>query len=125
MIDLKPYYDAVQTADAEVQKIAHEIDGHMQQGGDEAVKAALALQDALDAAQTKHAEMVALYESVSKANRPNDIAKNFIPVSTTSSQAEPATNSQPTSIGREAYDRLSLVDRALFIRSGGTVSDKI
>lgn len=123
MLDLKPYFDAVNAADAEVQKIANEINGLMLQGTDEATTAALALRPALDAAQTKHAATVALYESMQKANRPNDVAKNFIPV--TNSEAEQAENSQPATISRTAYDQMSLVDRAKFIRTGGTISDKI
>lgn len=121
MLDLKPYFDAVNAADAEVQKIANEINGLMLQGNDEGTIAALALRPALDAAQAKHADTVALYESMQKANRPNDVAKNFIPVSQNAEQAE---TSQPATITRQAYDQMSLVDRANFVRSGGTLSDK-
>lgn len=122
MLDLKPYHDAVLAADAEVQRIANEIHESMQQGTDEGTTAALALRPALDAAQAKHAETAALYESIQKANRPNDAAKNFVPVLT---EAEQPESQQPTIITREAYNQLSLVDRAKFVRSGGSVSDKI
>ena len=56
-----------------------------------------------------------------KANRPNDIAKNFIPVST--APAEQVEGDQPSVIKRPIYDKLSLVNRALFIKSGGRIED--
>ena len=121
MLDLKPYFDAVNTAEAEVQRIANDIDALFREGTDESKVKALGLRPALDEAQAKHAEAVSLYESMQKANRPNDAAKNFVPVSTTSTDA--AEGQQPSVIKRQEYDRLSQVDRAKFIRSGGTVED--
>lgn len=121
MLDLKPYFDAVNAAEAEVQRIANEIDGHFRDGTDESKAKALELRPALDEAQGKHAEAVALYESMQLANRPNDAAKNFVPVSTT--EPEPVEGSQPSVIKRPDYDLLSLVDRARFIQSGGSVED--
>lgn len=119
MLDLKPYYDAVNTAAAEVQNIANEIDGLFRDGTDESKVKALALRPALDEAQSKYAEAVDLYEAMQKTNRPNDVAKNFVPVST----SETTEGNQPSVIKREEYDRMSLVDRANFIRSGGTLKD--
>jgi hypothetical protein len=120
MLDLKPYFDAVNAAETEVQRIAHELDVLFCEGTEESKIKALALRPALDEAQNKHTEAVSLYEAIQKANRPNDVAKNFIPVSTTTPEAE---NNQPTVIKRQDYDRLSLTDRAKFIRSGGTLED--
>jgi hypothetical protein len=121
MIDLKPYYDAVNAAEAEVQRIASELDALFRQETEEAKAQALAMQPELEKAQARHAEAVSLYVSMQKANRPNDVAKNFVPVSTTTTEA--AEGSQPAVIKRAEYDRLSLVDRARYIRSGGTVED--
>jgi hypothetical protein len=121
MLDLKPYFDAVNAAEAEVQRIANDIDVLFTEGTEESKVKALELRPALDEAQAKHAEAITLYEAMQKANRPNDIAKNFVPVSTTT--PDDAEGSQPTVIKRQDYDRLSLVDRAQFIRSGGTVQD--
>ncbi|OGO26432.1 MAG: hypothetical protein A2136_05505 [Chloroflexi bacterium RBG_16_54_11] len=121
MIDLKPYYDAVMTTEAEVQRIASELDTLFRQETDEAKAQALAMQPQLIDAQVKHAEAVSLYESMQRSNRPNDVAKNFVPVSTT--QSEQAEGSQTSMIKRSEYDKLSLVDRAKFIKSGGTVED--
>jgi len=121
MLDLKPYFDAVVAADADVQKIANEIDELFREGTDESKLQALALRPALDDAQNKHAEAVDLYEAMQKTTRPNDIAKNFIPVS--DAEADPDVDTQPTVIKREAYEHMPLLDRAKFIRSGGTIED--
>ena len=121
MIDLKPYLDAVNTTEAEVQRIANELDAQFHLETDEAKAQALTKKAELDGALKKHDEAVAIYESMQKTNRPNSIAKNFVPVSTT--QTEPAEGSQPTLIKRQDYDKLSLVDRARFVKSGGMVED--
>lgn len=121
MLDLKPYFDAVIAADAEVQTIASQIDEHFREGTEESKLEALALRPALDDAQNKHAEAVSLYESMQKSTRPNDIAKNFIPVSET--PAEDAVDVQPTVIKRTNYESMSPVDKANFIKSGGTLED--
>ncbi len=122
MIDLKVYYDAVIAAQAEAQKIAHEIDALFRDGTEEAKAQALSKQPDLEKAHGKTLQANELYESMQLASRPNDVAKNFVPVST---HVEPAETNQPTIISRQAYDKLSLNERAKFIRSGGTVSDKI
>jgi alcohol dehydrogenase class IV len=104
-----------------VQRIANEIDAFFREGTDESKAKALALRPALDEAQAKHDQAVTLYESMQKANRPNDVAKNFVPVSTTS--PTDAEGSQPTVIKRQEYDRMTLIDRARFIKSGGKLED--
>jgi ElaB/YqjD/DUF883 family membrane-anchored ribosome-binding protein len=121
MLDLKPYFDAVNAAEADVQKVANQLDELFRQGTEESKVQALALRPALDEAQNKHAEAMSLYEAMQKANRPNDIAKNFVPVSNTNPTE--AEGHQPTVIKRQDYDKLSLVDRANFVKSGGTIQD--
>lgn len=121
MLDLKPYYDAVNTANAEVQRVAGEIDALFREGSDESKAKALAMRPALDEAQSKLAEAEKFYESMQLANRPNDVLKNFVPVSNTTT--DPAEGSQPSTIKRQAYDALSLVDRARFVKSGGKIED--
>lgn len=119
MLDLKPYFDAVNAAEADVQRVANDIDTLFRDGTDESKVKALALRPALEEAQSKHAEAVSLYEAMQIANRPNDVAKNFVPVST----SETAEGTQPSVIKREDYDRMSLVDRSNFIHSGGILKD--
>jgi hypothetical protein len=121
MADLKPYLDRInKTADA-VQLVAQEIDTLMAEGSDENYVQALELCPRLEKAEKDYDAAVALYERVQLAGRPNDIARNFIPVSST--PIEPGEGSQPTVIKRADYNKLSLVDRARFVKSGGTVED--
>lgn len=121
MQDLKAYYDAVVEAEAEVQRLAAEIDTHFREETDDGKAKALELRPALDEAQNKLNEANSFYEAMKNANRPNDVIKNFIPVSDT--EVEPEEGSQPSVIKRQVYDELTLVDRSKFIRSGGKVED--
>jgi ElaB/YqjD/DUF883 family membrane-anchored ribosome-binding protein len=121
MADLKPYFDAVNTTEAAVQSIASELDALFIQDTEDARAQALAKKAELDEALIKHDEAVSTYESRQKANRPNTVAKNFVPVSTT--QTEPAEDSQPTVIKRQDYNKLDLVERARFVKSGGSIED--
>lgn len=128
MIDLKPYFDAVNAAAAEVQRIATDLDALFREETEEAgakdmaMAKALAMKPELEEAQRKHEEAIALYEAMQKSNRPNDVARNFIPVSNTQPDQD-GKGSQPSLIKRQDYNRMSLVDRARFVRSGGTVED--
>jgi len=121
MIDLKPYLDAVNADADEVQRIASEIDALFTEGTDESKVQALELRPSLEEAQNEHSKQLALYETMQKANRPNDIAKNFVPIST--AQLEQSEGTQPTVIKRPEYDTMDLIQRARFIQSGGKVED--
>jgi hypothetical protein len=121
MLDLKPYYDAVNAAKDEEQRIAAEIDGLFQDGSDEGKVKAMELRPTLEAAQNRLAEAEALYDRMQLANRPNDVAKNWVPVSNT--PPDNGEGSQPSLIKRQAYDALSQYDRGMFIKSGGRVED--
>ncbi len=121
MNDLKIYYDAVNAAEAEVQRVAHELDELFREETEESKAKALAMKPELEAALARQAEAVALYEAMQKTNRPNDVARNFVPVSTT--RPDETEGHQPSVIKRQEYNALSLVDRAKFIKSGGTVED--
>ena len=121
MRDLKPYFDAVNATADKVQAIACEIDVLFCEGSDESKVKALELRPALDQAQAEHANAVALFESMQKADRPNDIARNFIPVSTI--QPDQTEGNQPSVIKRTDYNEMSLVQRAQFVKSRGTVED--
>ncbi len=122
MLDLKPCLDAVNAAKDEEQRIANEISTLLADGTEESkLKAVVDLQPKLDEAQKKLAQAEALYESMQKANRPNDIAKNFVPVSNTKPEGD--VDEQPTIIKRAEFNKLSLNDQAKFIRSGGTLED--
>ena len=121
MLDLKPYYDAVNAAKDEEQNVANQINDLFLEGSDESKIQAMALRSTLEDAQAKLADATAMYESMQLANRPNDAAKNFIPISSTSPDDEEAA--QPSVIKRQAYNALSPYDRGMFIKSGGRVED--
>jgi hypothetical protein len=121
MLDLKPYYDAVLAAEADVQRVANEIDTNFRDGTEEGKAKALALRPALDEAQNKLTEATNFYEAMKNTTRPNDVVKNFVPVSNTSTEEAPG--SQTTVIKRQDYDKLDLVNRAKFVKSGGKIED--
>ncbi|MHB9031913.1 MAG: hypothetical protein ACYC6L_02585 [Anaerolineae bacterium] len=120
MADLKRYYDRCGAAEAEVQRIAAEIDTLLEAGGAENEAKARELTPALDTALGHADEAQELYVSMQRSNRPNDAAKNFVPVSNTAAEA---AGGQPAVIKRADYDRLSLQERGSFIRSGGSLED--
>lgn len=121
MLDLKTYLDAVNAAHDDVQRIAHNIDELLKEGSDESKAEALGMRPALEEAESKHAEAVTMYELMQKANRPNDVARNFVPVSSTSISTELET--QPGMMKRSAYDEMSHAERSKFIRAGGKIED--
>lgn len=122
MLDLKPCLDTVNAAKDKEQRIANEIQTLLAEGTEEStLKALVELQPILDEAQKELAQAETLYESMQLANRPNDIAKNFVPVS--SAQPADEADQQPSAIKRADYNKLDVVDQAKFIRSGGTVED--
>lgn len=121
MLDLKPYHDAVIAADTEVKRIATEIDAHFQEGTDESNEQALALRPALDEAQTKYDNALALYESLKKAVSPSNVAQNFVPVSNTSSI--PEDEQSQGVMKRVEFQALNPAARVDFLKSGGKVED--
>ncbi len=120
-MDLKPYYDEAVAAEAEVQRIAAEIDTLFRDGTDEGKKKALEMRPALDEAQTKLDDANAFYEKMQNATRPNDVLKNFIPASET--DADPEEGSQPSVVKRADFDKMSPKNQYDFIHLGGTVED--
>ena len=121
MIDLKPYHDAVIAADAEVKEIASKINDSFLSETEEGKAKALELKPALDAAQKKYDEALGTYNSMTAANRPSEVAKNFIPVAATTQGAE---GEAPKVMNRAAFNALDQINRASFIKGGGKVIDQ-
>ena len=121
MIDLKPYHDAVIAADAEVKEIASKINDSFLSETEEGKAKALELKPALDAAQKKYDEALGTYNSMPAANRPSEVAKNFIPVDATTQGAE---GEAPKVMNRAAFNALDQINRASFIKGGGKVIDQ-
>lgn len=121
MLDLKPYFDAVNTAKAEVQRVAGEIDALFSLGTDESKAQALGLRPALDEAQAKAEEANHLYESLKSANMSGDVAVNFVPVSQTPSS--PEVEKPKGVMKRTDWNALSPNERAAFVTGGGVLED--
>lgn len=121
MIDLKASFDAVNAAQAHLQQKASQINDMLGQGTDEASAQALEMRPELDAAQAAYDQALDMYQALQMVNRPNDIARNFVPVTTDGSPG--GEGEQPTTIKRDAYNKLNLVDRAKFVQSGGKIED--
>jgi hypothetical protein len=119
MLDLKPYYDAVVTAEANLKAKAEEINALFFLGTDEAKTQALALRPALDEAQNKYDQAAVLYESLKKANSISNVAAAFVPVSDTS----PTPDAPRGVMKRIDFFALLPAAREEHLRKGGKVED--
>lgn len=122
MINLKTYLDAVNAAHDDAQQQAHIIDGLLKEGTEESKQMALGMRSALEEAQTRHADAVAMYELMQRACKPNEVAKNFVPVSLSAPSGVEA-GSDAIIIKRSEYDAMLHSERYKFIRSGGKIED--
>ena len=121
MLDLKPYYDSAQTADAEVKRILGEMDAAFHaENQAEGETQALALRPALDAARAKAEAANQLYISMRDASSASgSVARNFVPVP----GAE--TNQAPKKLQRAEFQALNSTERMAFIKAGGVVTDEV
>jgi hypothetical protein len=125
-MDLKPYYDKAMAAEAEVQRMAGEIDALIQEhdaATDEAVKAekmqaALAKRPELDAAKAKAVEANQLYVSMRNASQESGLPKKFVPAN-----PDAQTDAQPEGkkMSRADFEALSAGERMNFTKAGGKV----
>jgi hypothetical protein len=121
MLDLKPYHDAVLAADAEVQRVANDIDVLFQGETDESKTQALALRPALDEAQSKADEAMKLYESLKKSAQPSNLA-DFVPASQT--PIDPETPQEPLgTLKLNEFQAMTPAARLKFAKGGGKVED--
>ena len=115
MPNLKPAYDAVFAADADLKAKAEEIAALLDQGADEET---LALQEkALDELQAKRDGAKARYDKLVAANAPTSVAENFVPASST--PATPEAEAPKDVMTRAEYNALSPKDRLAFAKRGG------
>ncbi len=120
MIDLKPYFDAAQVADAEVMRIMDDMNTHFSDGTDEGKQAALDLRPALDVAKGKAADANQLYISMrDAAATSNSAAREFVPVSDSTSKAGDPTKEMK----RQEFEALDAAARVKFIKAGGVVTE--
>lgn len=122
MPNLKPYYDAALSADAEVKQILADMDAAFNDGTDEGKEKALSLRPALDEAKTKAEGANQLYVSMRDASLINDSAASLF-----TTPSDPAQDDQddksPKVIKRVDYDALHPTQRAAYLKSGGKVED--
>ena len=121
MIDLKPYFDAAQAANDDVQRLMSEMNAAFGDGTEDGKTRAMAMRPTLDAAKAKAEEANTLYISMRNAASVSDeAAKLFVPVS----NPNPAPDDSGTkTMTREAFLALDSVERMAFIRDGGTLID--
>lgn len=118
VIDLKPYFDAAQVADAEVMRIMDDMNTHFSDGTDEGKQAALDLRPALDEAKVKAADANKLYLSMrDAAATSNSAAREFVPATDHLNE----TGDPATEMMRQEFDALNAAAKVKFIRAGGAV----
>jgi hypothetical protein len=119
MLNLKPVYDAVQAANAEVRRVASEISAAFELGTDEGNLTALGMREALDNAQAKAKEAQDLYDQMTALSK-NAAAAMFVPAG----EGEKPTGKK--TITRAQYDAMSQPERYQFLmKDGGTVEDTL
>lgn len=124
MLDLKGPQDVMNAAkDAWLRKAA-EINSLLSQGTEDATQQALALQESLDKLQADYQTKKALYDKLVQANSPgNDVAKLFVPASTTS--PDNAEEAKPKGVmTRKEFFALTPAAQKKFALSGGKVKDE-
>ena len=123
MLDLKGPLDAVNAAQAEYETTAASVSAWIAEksGTDEMTEEALALQTkSLDDAEQKHANLLAAYQKLVKANQPSDVAKLFVPASPSASEED-----KPKDV--MTFDEFNALDpksRLAFAKRGGKIQPK-
>lgn len=112
-MNLKPYFDAVQSAQAEVVRVANEIDAQFTLGSEEGKAAALAMKAELDTAQAKVGETQALYEAMKAAAATGEAAAKFAPAANQAAEKKQLT--------RAEYEQLPYEARNAFFKDGGEI----
>ena len=123
MFDLKPYFDAAQAANDEVQRVMDDMNAAFSDGTDEGKTKALEMRPALDAAKKKAEDANALYISMrNAAGVSENNAARFVPV--TDKHASPAGD-PAREMSRRDFLALDAAARMDFIRKGGAVVDEV
>lgn len=120
-IDLKGPLDAVNAAREARDRKAADVAAWLaeKQGTEEMTMEALALQNqSLDQAEQRYASLLATYEKLVKANQPSDLAKLFVPATSTTESDE-----KPKVMTRAEFRALPHADRMAFCKAGGKLED--
>ena len=119
-MDLKPYYDAAVAADAEVKRIAQEIDTHFTASEQDK---ALELRPALDEAKTKAKNANDLYLSMRNAEQGKGVEAQFVPANPDA--APQGSADAKKEMTRQEFLALSAGERMSFILAGGKTISKV
>ena len=122
MADLKPHYDRLIAAQANVQSIMNQIDAAMQKATPEGETEALALAPQLDGALEQRDQAQKFYDALQKASTGPNVQAQFVPVSDTQ-PGDPDSQPGVVSMTRSQFDALSESERWKYIRSGGKITE--
>ena len=118
MIDLKGPYDILNKAREARDQKAAEISALLDEGTDEAIAKALALQESLDTLQADMDQKKALYDKLVNVNAPSDVAKLFVPASIAA-----LDDKTPKVMKRRDVFALSPAEQKKFALNHGVVED--
>jgi hypothetical protein len=119
-MNLKPYFDAAQAANAEVLDVANKIDAAFSLGTEDGTAQAMEMRQSLDEAQARAEAAGKLYQSMKNAAATGENAAKFVPASVST---ETAAQAGKKVISRAEFDQLSYADRYTFFKDGGSVMD--
>lgn len=119
-MDLKSFYDRVQTAQAKKQSILNAMNTALQLGTPEGDETAAGMEAQLDAAIADEEKAVALYTKAVNASKGPNVNEMFVPAS--DQPADPdAEKDEPKEMSFDAYQALHPRDRIAFAKSGGKI----
>lgn len=120
MADLKPHYDRLIAAQANVQSIINQIDAAMQKATPEGEAEALALAPQLDGALEQRDQAQKFYVALQKASTGPNVQAQFVPVSAPQTGDEPEERKTLT---LAEYNNLSPKQRLAFAKGDGQISE--
>jgi hypothetical protein len=124
MTDLKPYYDNVLKAQANVQAVINQIDELMALGTPEGDEQAMALAPQLDEATAKAEKAENFYNKLRKASETSNVTRNFLPVS--AEEIPDEEEKKPKGVmNRAEFEKLDARERKEFVLQGGRVQQSI
>lgn len=119
MLDLKGPLDVLNAARTKYERQAAEIAELLSAGTEEATHDALALQETLDELQADYEAKKALYDRLVKANAPSDVAKLFVPATSTSPEADEAKPKDVMTLAE--FNQMTPRERLAYAKRGGRV----
>ncbi len=121
MANLKPIYDAVLAANAEVDRILDVMVSASDDPNEDIVQKALEMQPELEAARQKALAVSALYDLMVKASAdPASPASKFVPVNGAAKEQNEGAKTK----NRTEFEAMTYQERHDFFANGGTLVDE-